>query len=82
MPSQAKGVAFADLDRDGRLDLLYTARGSGYKDDVKRGVLTIRRGLGAWKFGAPIESDAGKSAYYIDAADLNNDGFLDIVVPN
>ena len=82
VPSQAKGVAFADLDRDGKLDLLYTARGSGYKDDLKRGILFVRRGLGEWKFGPPIESDAGKSAYYIDAADLNNDGFLDVVVPN
>ncbi len=28
--SPAKGVALADLDGDGRLDLLYTARGAGY----------------------------------------------------
>lgn len=82
VPSQAKGVAFADLDRDGRLDVLYTARGSGYKDDLKRGVLYLRRGLGGWKFGPAIESDAGKSAYHIETADLNNDGFLDIIVPN
>lgn len=82
VPSQAKGVAFADLDKDGKLDLLYTARGSGYKDDLKRGLLFIRRGLGEWKFGRAIESDAGKSAYYIETADLNNDGFPDIVVPN
>ncbi len=82
VPSQAKGVRFADLNRDGQLDVLYTARGSGYKDDLARGRLYIRSGLGGWKFGPAIESDAGKSAYYIETADLNNDGFVDVIVPN
>ena len=81
-PSQAKGVRFADLNNDGRLDVLYTARGSGYKDDLTRGRLYIRRGLGDWKFGPAIVSDAGKSAYYVETSDLNNDGFLDVLVPN
>ncbi len=58
-PSEAKGVAFADLDNDGILDLLYTARGSGYEGDLKVGRLYVRRGLGDWKFGEAIESDAG-----------------------
>jgi hypothetical protein len=82
VPSQAKGVRFADLDQDGRLDVLYTARGSGYKDDLTQGRLYIRRGLGEWKFGPAIESDAGRSAYYVEMGDLNNDGFPDVIVPN
>lgn len=82
LPSQAKGVRFADMDSDGRLDVLYTARGSGYKNDLTRGVLYIRRGLGDWKFGPAIESDAGRSAYFVETADLNNDGFPDVIVPN
>ena len=81
-PSEAKGVRFADMDKDGTLDLLYTARGSGYKGDLKIGRLYIRRGLGEWKFGPAIESGAGRSAYYVETADLNNDGFLDVVIPN
>ncbi|MDP7276869.1 MAG: VCBS repeat-containing protein [Planctomycetaceae bacterium] len=81
-PSEAKGVRFVDMDRDGRLDVMYTARGSGYKDDLAIGRLYIRRGLGNWKFGPAIESLAGKSAYSIDTADLNNDGFPDVVIPN
>lgn len=81
-PSQAKGVAFTDLDNDGRLDLLYTARGSGYEGDLSRGRLSVRRNLGDGKFGPAIESDAGKSAYYVETGDLNDDGFADIVVPN
>ncbi|MEX0726802.1 MAG: VCBS repeat-containing protein [Planctomycetaceae bacterium] len=81
-PSEAKGVAFADLDNDGVLDLLYTARGSGYDGDIKIGRLYIRRGLGDWKFGEAIESEAGRSAYYVEVADLNNDGYVDIIIPN
>ncbi len=81
-PSEAKGVRFSDLDRDGTLDLLYTARGSGYENDLAVGRLYIRRGQGGWKFGPAIASPAGKSAYYIEMADLDNDGFQDVLIPN
>lgn len=80
--SAAKGVALADLDKDGRQDLLYTARGTGRADDTKTGSLYLRRGLGPWKFGEPIKLEAGISAYYVETADLNGDGFLDLLVPN
>jgi hypothetical protein len=80
--SLAKGVALADLDNDGRLDLIYTARGSGYEGDTSLGKLYIRQGLGNWQFGPALEVEAGKSAYYVATGDLNNDGFLDLLVPN
>jgi len=80
--SQAKGVRLADLDKDGRLDLLYTARGANYPVGMIIGKLYIRQGLGDWKFGPALGFDAGRSAYYVETADLNNDGFLDILVPN
>lgn len=82
VPSQAKGVRLADLDNDGHIDLLYTARGSGYEGDLKRGRLYLRQGHGDFTFGPVRQCDAGPSAYYIETADLNNDGFLDILVPN
>lgn len=81
-PGEAKGVAFADMDNDGNLDLLYTARGSGYKGDIKIGRLYIRRGLRGFKFGPAVVADAGRSAYYVETADLNNDGFTDVMIPN
>ena len=80
--SQAVGVRLAHLDHDGRLDLLYTARGSGYPGDVSFGKLLIRQGFGDWRFGHAIECEAGPSAYFVETADLNNDGFLDVLVPN
>ena len=80
--SQAKGVRLVDLDCDGRLDLAYTARGSGYKGDTSVGKLTIRQGLGDWKFGPALDSPAGPSAYYVETGDLDNDGSPDMLVPN
>ena len=80
--SAAKGVSLVDLDRDGRRDLLYTARGTGRAGDTKTGRLYLRRGLGAWEFGEPTMLETGISAYYVETADLNGDGFLDVLVPN
>ena len=80
--SAAKGVKLADLDNDGILDLLYIARGTARPGDTPSGKLYIRQGLGQWKFGAAILDDAGISAYYIETADFNDDGYLDIFVPN
>lgn len=81
-PSLAVGVNLSDLDRDGHLDLLYTARGSGYKGDLKLGILFLRKGIGDGAFAEATEYEAGPSAYYVETADFDEDGYLDIAVPN
>jgi hypothetical protein len=80
--SNAKGVRWADLDNDGQVDLLIAARGTGRPGDTSSGKLSIRRGLGNWKFGPERKFDAGISAYYIESGDLNGDGYTDILIPN
>jgi hypothetical protein len=81
-PSLGCGVNLSDMDNDGHLDLLYTARGSGYKGDIKLGILFLRKGNGDGTFGEAIEYEAGPSAYFVETADFNEDGYLDIAVPN
>ena len=62
--------------------MLYTARGTGRVGDTATGRLYLRRGLGEWRFSDPVKLEAGISAYYVETADLNADGFLDVLVPN
>lgn len=71
------GIHLTDLDNDGRPDLLYTSRG-----EKKDGTLYLRRNLGDWRFGPAITAAAGVSAYFIETADLNGDGYADVLVPN
>lgn len=80
--SPVKGIKLIDLNNDGILDLLYTSWGTGRPEDTPIGELYIRQGIGNWKFGIAVVFDAGKGAYYIEAADFTGDGYPDIFVPN
>ena len=61
---------------------MYTARGTGRPGDTPSGKLSIRRGLGDWDFDNERKFEAGISAYYVETGDLNEDGYLDILIPN
>jgi hypothetical protein len=67
-------IQTADIDGDGKLDLVYT--NSNY---ATVGVLF---GIGDGTFYAPVEFPAGGYAYGITLADLNHDGTLDVVTGN
>lgn len=61
----------SDIDRDGHTDLVYTDQG------VSFGVL---RSLGGGSFAPPMVFDTPGMTANITAADLNGDGFPDVVV--
>jgi hypothetical protein len=71
--TNAIGVALADLNDDGRLDVALAENGAD-----KLGVL-LNGGNG--KFGDPVHYPLGKVPYAVLSADLNGDGKPDLAVP-
>jgi hypothetical protein len=63
------GLAMADFDRDGRLDLLTATYG-----------VTFMRGKLDGTFEAPITFSSGADTTHVVPGDLNEDGKLDAVV--
>jgi Bacterial Ig-like domain (group 3)/FG-GAP-like repeat len=67
-------IQTADIDGDGKLDLIYT--NSNYA------TVGILFGIGDGTFYAPVEFPAGGYAYGLALADVNHDGTLDVVTAN
>ena len=67
-------VAAADVDGDGKLDLVVT--------DGNHDLLSVLLGKGDGTFAAAITYAAGESPRGVLAVDLNKDGLLDVVVGN
>jgi hypothetical protein len=72
MGSGTGKVRLADLDRDGRLDLIVPTSGSN--------AVTVRLGTGGTTFGAAQDFPAGNSPSFLAVGDLNGDGRLDVAV--
>jgi hypothetical protein len=70
-------VAIADMNGDGRPDVL-TAYGNYYP--TNGGAVSVRLGNGDGTLQAARLSETGSTAYDLEVADLNDDGFLDAVV--
>lgn len=68
----ASGLAIADFDMDGNLDLA-TCRNSN---------LLISLGAGDGSFGTAASYDTGAQGRDVVAADMNGDGYVDVVVTN
>jgi VCBS repeat protein len=67
-------VRVKDLDADGRADLVVS--------DFQSPTLHLYRGNGAGDFAEGIAIDAGAPVNAFDIADVNGDGYLDIVTTN
>ncbi len=72
--SYTSGVATADFNGDGKLDLA-----SVDLDDQR---ISVQNGDGAGGFGSPVHYPTGADPQSIEVADLNGDGAMDLIVPN
>jgi hypothetical protein len=70
-------VAIADLDRDGRLDLVVANEGFGAGT-----TLSVLLGNGDGTFGPETDYTAGVAVNVVAVGDLNRDGKLDVAVSN
>jgi hypothetical protein len=92
LPPDILGVAVADFDRDGRLDLYAVRQGLGKTDSWLEGKSgkavgnQLWRNRGHWRFEDVTEkSKAGggnRSTFSAVWLDANNDGWPDLFVPN
>ncbi|MCE9594268.1 MAG: VCBS repeat-containing protein [Planctomycetes bacterium] len=73
LPAFAYDVAVADVDRDGRRDLVVAG---GTELDVLLGT----GGSGAAMFAAPLRYTRGYAAGAVEAADFDHDAFTDVAV--
>lgn len=74
-------VTLADFDRDGRLDAVVAHQFSCFSAGCAVGdSVTVWRGVGDGSFQSPQEIRVGFAPYKVEAADLNNDGNLDLGV--
>lgn len=73
-----KGISLADIDRDGRLEIVVTNEGENTVSVFKNTVTP----LGGVSYNNKIDFPSGASPRSIVAEDIDNDGLADIVTAN
>jgi hypothetical protein len=77
----APSVALADFDHDGRLDAVVAHQFACFTAGCSVGdSVSIWRGVGDGSFQTPQQLTVGFAPYRVQAADVNNDGNLDLGV--
>jgi hypothetical protein len=78
-----RGVEVADVDGDGKLDLLVTDSDVSFYDNTDApGTVIVLRGNGEGTFNEIGRVDAGESLQTLRAADVDRDGDTDLVLVN
>lgn len=70
----SSGIAAADFNRDGRIDLAVT--------DFEQNVCYVLLGRGDGTFGAPASMATGAAPLDVAAGDVDGDGLIDLVTTN
>jgi hypothetical protein len=82
LESHVKDAKFISLRRNGILDFVAVTRGSGAKGDASTGSLVVYANKNSKSVEAqyePIAFDIGINSYGVAVADMNNNGFYDII---
>ena len=83
IPSGSYGLAAADIDNDGKLDLISAGFSAGNNLYINKNQFT-NQSITAASFATPVTYGIGANSYPFDveAADLNGDGKIDIITGN
>jgi T5SS/PEP-CTERM-associated repeat protein/uncharacterized repeat protein (TIGR03803 family) len=73
-------VTTADLNGDGKLDLIVASNNDGTQNSHHSGNISVLLADGSGGFGAPISYAAGTNPFVVVADDVNHDGKPDLIV--